>query len=153
MDKKIFKIFIYFSLIIFVVFVYVFFITKDIINIPSPRFLHYMNRGKKYWFYYLDLKQDESFINSIYCIKYIFDVILIGEFFFISLNEKFKKFVEIKEILFSLAVMIILYYIQKFIVYNYIYNNKLYMIFYPTLIASICILFLSIRILKRINKE
>lgn len=98
-----------------------------------------MNRGKKYWFYYLDLKQDESLIRSIYFIKYIFDLTLIGEFLFISLNEKFKKFVEIKEILFSLAGMIILYYIQKLVVYNYIYHNKLYMIFYPTLIASIYI--------------
>lgn len=153
MSKNIFKVFILFSLIIFIIFIYIFFVAKDIINIPSFRFLNYMDRGKKYWYYYLNLQQDGDFVGSIYFVNYILNFLLVCEFLFISLNEKYKDFVSVKEILISFFVMLILYFVQKYITYNYIYDNKLYMIFYPTLIGSTGILYLSIKILKRIDKK
>lgn len=149
--SKIFKIFICFSLIVFLISLVAFFLTRNIINIPSFDFLNYMDRGKEYWFGYLNLKQNHKLINLSYTTKYLLDFILLLEFLYICLNERYKDFRDNKEIILFLIIASILDFSQKYFLYNFVYNNKLYMIFLPTLIAAMGILYLSINILKRIN--
>ncbi|MGO1581236.1 MAG: hypothetical protein ACTHWZ_07500 [Peptoniphilaceae bacterium] len=58
-----------------------------------------MDRGKEYWFGYLNLKQNHELINLSYTTKYLLDFILLLEFLYICLNERYKDFRDNKEII------------------------------------------------------
>lgn len=128
------------------------FVYRDIINVPSAQFLNYMNRGRTYWDLFINMDENSMMLNIAYLVKYIFELVLFLDLIYIILNKKYKEFVNIKEVVITVCFMSFAYVVQKHITYNYIYYNKLYMIYFPTIILSLGILALSFFIIKRMKR-
>lgn len=141
------------SIVILFMFFIVIIVFNDYIIVPDFEFLMHMKRGREYWDAYLNL--DQNVKTGIYMefIKKASDLTLIYMFLFILLEEKFRYFINKKRVIYLVLVMAILYFTQRYITYKEIYDYKIYMIFFPTIILAGGVLYLSSSILKQIKKE
>lgn len=152
MEKNLLKIFIVMSSIILVSFLVSILLFNEVIILRGYPFLERMDRGQEYWSWYLENsninsenKLTDLFLWGNELAKPLMFLILV----YIIINDKYRRFLSGKKLLFTIAILALIYFIQYYITFNLIYHNKLYMEFIPTSILAIGILFLSMSIFRK----